>query len=144
MNSIREHWDQIKEVRAELVDQFGEFGTIYLMSLKRRAKGVLPGRVCTATVHIAAMCISQDTHRLATPEEIADWQLQQAETRKQILAEKSRTDTKVNVDLGDQFVRALQQVAGMNVPQPAAAAPVPVATVTPPTAKSAATSKSFD
>jgi hypothetical protein len=140
MNSIREHWDQIKEVRAELADQFGEFGTIYLMSLKRRAKGVLPGRVCTATVHIAAMCISQDTHRLATPEEIAAWKHQDAETRKQILAEKARTDTKVNVDLGDQFVRALQQVASMNAP---AAVPVPPAAVGP-TAKSAATAKSFD
>lgn len=148
MNTVREHWDTVKEVRAELLAKFGEFDSegrqsaVYLMSLRRRKQGVNEGRVSVATIHVAAMMLAQETHRLATPEEIAAWQDEQTAKGKAIQQERTRSESKVNINLGEA-VSALfaQQLAAA---APAAPTPAPQSAPAPAPAKAKATASTFD
>jgi hypothetical protein len=123
MNTVREHWDAVISARQELIAKYGEFGTVYLMSLRRRKLGVVEGRISVAGVQVAAMMLAQETHREADEQEIADWKAEQAGKSKAILAEKAKTDSKVNINLGDNVMELLARAA-LAQQQPTAAVPV--------------------
>jgi hypothetical protein len=111
MNTVREHWETVKDAKQELTAKYGEFGTVYLMSLRRRKLGVVEGQVCVASVHVAAMMLAQETHREAEPAEIAAWQAKQETEARRIKAEKANTDSKVNINLGDAVMDILAKAA---------------------------------
>ena len=45
-------------------------GSCYIISIKNRAAQIVEGNVCEATINLAGQRIAEQTHRLATDEEI--------------------------------------------------------------------------
>jgi hypothetical protein len=72
MNDIREHWSSIKAKREELEREIGD--TVYIVSIDSKKRRIRGGVMSVASPHIAAMMIEDETHRLAEPYEIRDWQ----------------------------------------------------------------------
>lgn len=95
---VREHWSGIKAKREELERTHGD--VIYLMSIESKKKRVTGGTVTVAGPQIAAIMIEDETHRLATKQEIADWKKDQEARGNAIRMAASKKDSKVHIDMG--------------------------------------------
>lgn len=88
---IKEYFADIRKYREQLLSQYPD-GEVTLTSLANRAKGTTAGAVVLATIEIAARCLAEQTHRLATKEEIAkyraDERVLREEYRRRELASK--------------------------------------------------------
>lgn len=108
---IREHWDTVRDAKQELIAKYGEFGHVYLMSLKRRKMGVVEGRICVASIHVAAMMLAQETHREATSDEVAAWKAAQEVEGRRLRSEKANMEGRLNVNIGDNVMDILARAA---------------------------------
>jgi hypothetical protein len=130
LHNVRESWAEVVEFRRRLVDQFGPDGAIYLVSLEKRKLGVQEGMVSVCNIHIAAMMLAQESHKLATPEQIAEFKARMAVKGSEITSQKQRAEAKTQINLGDQltniFAQAMaQQMAGQQAPANVAAVAEP-------------------
>lgn len=74
---------KINEIRPLYPD-----GVVHLISRANREKNTTAGQLCTATVELAAECIVNNTHDLASPEQIKAYREHQGEYQKQILKQE--------------------------------------------------------
>lgn len=110
-SNIREHWDAVVELRTELSKL--PDGTVYLVSRSDRKKRVIEGRFFVCSPQVAALMLVQDTHRLATTEEIENWKSDQ-KTRGVVQTQiQAKRESKVVLDLAG----VLEQIRMMQQPQ---------------------------
>lgn len=76
------YYAEIKKQTAALAEQFPQ-GFCLLTSVANRDKGTVAGSVTEVANENAARCLVEQTHRMATDDEVAAWQDHQDRNRQQ-------------------------------------------------------------
>ena len=69
---------------AEIATHYPD-GVVHIISRHNREKNTTAGAISTASLQLAAECLVNNTHDLASPEQIATFKRDQQERRRQIL-----------------------------------------------------------
>lgn len=80
---VKQYWADVQVKVGEIAPSYPE-GIVYLISRHNREKNTTAGAVSTAALQLAAECLVNNTHDLATPEQITTYHKGQAEKRRQI------------------------------------------------------------
>ncbi len=87
---VKQYWADVTAKVAEIAPHYPE-GVVHIISRHNREKNTTAGAISTAMLSLAAECLVNNTHDLATPEQIANFTRTQAEKRRQIqLHERSK------------------------------------------------------
>lgn len=81
---VRQYWDDVNRMAAEMMPKFPE-GVVYIVSRANRERNTTAGMICTVSVPHAAECLVNNTHDVATPEQIRAYREKQGEIKQQIL-----------------------------------------------------------
>lgn len=81
---VRQYWQDVAIKIQEISPKFPE-GVVYLVSRHNREKNTTAGMICTATVDHAAECLVNNTHDLATPEQISAYKAAQERAKQGIM-----------------------------------------------------------
>ena len=84
----RAYFSEVRELEQRLESEHGQI--VHITSLKHRDKNSTAGATYSARPYNAARCIVDETHRLATKEEIAAFE----ELQKRNFAESTRSEAK--------------------------------------------------
>ncbi len=87
------HYQKIKLQRTTLAEQYPD-GVCFLASIANATSGAAGGSVCAASLDVAAKCLTEGTHRIASAGEVADYETLQDNNRKYNLSVERRRDTK--------------------------------------------------
>lgn len=97
---LKEHFTEVIRVREQLQREHQD-GAVYLVSIEKRQKRMVGGRIAVANPHVAALMIVQETHKLATQEQIAGYIEEQRKRGAHLVQLQARKDAKVNLNLGE-------------------------------------------
>ena len=87
---VRQYWADVQAKIAEIAGHYPE-GVVHIISRHNREKNTTAGAVSTSSLQLAAECLVNNTHDLASPEQIATYKKDQVEKRRQIqLHERSK------------------------------------------------------
>jgi guanylate kinase len=78
--NLPDYFARLREHRAALEKQFPD-GTLYLTSVQNAEKGTSEGSVAIVSTDVAARCLAESTHRIATDDEISAFKALQADNR---------------------------------------------------------------
>lgn len=93
---LQEYYKNIRKEEARLKEEFGT-RTIYVMSVKNSSKNTLPGKVHAASHYNAARVLVDETHRLATEDEVRGYLDHQEDCRQEALRSEARKKKEVVV-----------------------------------------------
>jgi hypothetical protein len=85
MPDLKKYWQEIRELEKSLPAE------VWLLSLENRAKGQVAGSMVEAAAAVAAKLLYAKSHRLATEEEIQAYKARQAETKRQVVEQRMRS-----------------------------------------------------
>lgn len=116
---VKQFWQDVVKKMQEISPDHSD-GVIYLVSRHNREKNTTAGMICTARVEHAAECLVNNTHDLATPEQIRAFKERQEGAKKQILnAEISKRQQFVMVvDRDDANSKGIPVLAGVETESP--------------------------
>jgi hypothetical protein len=87
---VRQYWADVTAKIAEIANHYPD-GLVHIISRHNREKNTTAGAISTASLQLAAECLVNNTHDLASPEQIATYAKNQIEKRRQIqLHERSK------------------------------------------------------
>lgn len=81
---VRQYWLDVDNRMAEIAPKYPE-GVVHLVSRHNREKNTTAGAMMTASLQLASECLVNNTHDLATPEQVAKYRKDQADKKRQIL-----------------------------------------------------------
>ncbi len=87
---VRQYWADVQAKIAEIATHYPD-GVVHVISRHNREKNTTAGAVSTASLQLAAECLVNNTHDLASPDQITTYKRDQVEKRRQIqLHERSK------------------------------------------------------
>ena len=80
---VRQYWADVQAKIAEIASHYPD-GVVHVISRHNREKNTTAGAVSTASLQLAAECLVNNTHDLASPDQITAYKKEQVEKRRQI------------------------------------------------------------
>ncbi len=98
MPDLKKYWNDVRDVENSLAD------FVWLMSVERRAKGEVGGRIAEVSAQVGARLLHAGSHRQATEEEIQAHQEQQDQARREAFRQRLQRQgiAMVPVNSGDR------------------------------------------
>jgi hypothetical protein len=120
---VRQFWGDVKQRLEEITPKYPS-GVVHLVSRHNREKNTTAGTICTANLVHAAECLVNNTHDLATPDQIQAYEHQQARKKQGIV--------QAEVAKKQQFVMVMdkEEAQARGIPTPDDAAVMPPSTET--------------
>lgn len=108
---VRQYWQDVVEKTRALAPDHPD-GVVHLSSRHNREKNTTSGMICTASIEHAAECLVNNTHDLATPEQIRAHKERQEGVKKSIL--------NAEISKKQQFVMVVDRddAASKGIPMP--------------------------
>jgi hypothetical protein len=85
MPDLKKYWQEIRAIEKSLPAE------VWLVSIQNLAKGQVGGAMAEVAAAVAAKLLHAKSQRLATEEEIETHKAQQAETQRQVLEQRMRS-----------------------------------------------------
>jgi len=116
---VRQFWMDVKSRVEEITPKYPN-GVVHLVSRHNREKNTTAGTICTSSIEHAAECLVNNTHDLATPDQIQDFEKLQARRKHGIV--------QAEVAKKQQFVMVMdkEEAQARGIPTPDDAVPAPV------------------
>ena len=87
---VKQYWADVQAKVGEIATHYPE-GVVHVISRHNREKNTTAGAVSTTSLQLAAECLVNNTHDLASSEQITTYKRDQVEKRRQIqLHERSK------------------------------------------------------